>query len=100
MFCSRGTQEYVTRVGSYAANACFTNASMSGCLTFQRPDICSTMSLESSRTSISAAGSSSAAAVSPAISPRYSATLLLATPIASERSASTSPVSGSRTIAP
>ena len=55
---------------------------MSGCLIFQRPDICSTTSLESIRTSTSSAPSS-AAAVSPAIRPRYSATLLVATPDAS-----------------
>ena len=73
---------------------------MSGCLTFHRPDICSTTSLESIRTSMSARGSISAAARSPAISPLYSATLLVAMPIDSDRSASTIPVSGSRTSAP
>ena len=49
---------------------------MSGCLIFQRPDICSTTSLESIRTSTVAVGSSSRTASSPAIRPRYSATLL------------------------
>ncbi len=51
---------------------------MSGCRIFHRPDICSTTSLESIRTCTLAAGSSSRAALSPASSPRYSATLLVA----------------------
>ena len=38
---------------------------MSGCLIFQRPDICSTTSLESIRTSTSAVGSRSSAACRP-----------------------------------
>ena len=63
---------------------------MAGCLTFQRPDICSTTSLESIRTSTSDAPSS-AAASRPAIRPRYSATLLVAMPRLSLRSASTAP---------
>src|SRR4051794_19531249 len=71
---------------------------MSGCLIFQRPLICSTTSLESIRTSTSAEGSSSSAASRPAISPRYSATLLVAVPIDSERSATTTP--SERTSAP
>ena len=62
---------------------------IAGCLTCQRPDICSTTSLESIRTSTSVAPSSSAAR-SPAIRPWYSATLLVATPRPSARSASTS----------
>jgi hypothetical protein len=77
-FCSRGIQLNRTAVN--------------------RPT-CSTTSLESIRTSTSAAPSS-AAAVNPAIRPWYSATLLVAVPSDSERSASTSPVSGSRTTAP
>ena len=65
---------------------------MSGCLIFQRPDICSTTSLESSRASTDAVGSSSRTASRPAISPRYSATLLLAVPMCSAISRSTVPV--------
>ena len=38
---------------------------MSGCLIFQRPDICSTTSLESIRTSMSASGANSAASLEP-----------------------------------
>ena len=53
---------------------------MSGCLIFQRPDICSTTSLESIRTSTSAVGSRSSAACRPATRPPYSATLLVARP--------------------
>jgi hypothetical protein len=70
-----------------------------GFLICQRPHICSTTSLESIRTSTSTAPSS-AAARSPAIRPEYSATLLVATPSPSARSASTSPVFASRTTAP
>src|SRR4051812_11965873 len=73
---------------------------MSGCLIFQRPDICSTTSLESIRTSMSASGARSAARRRPAISPRYSATLLLATPIVVPSSASTTPVWASLSTAP
>ena len=73
---------------------------MSGCLIFQRPDICSTTSLESSRASTVASASSSRTASSPAISPRYSATLLLAVPMCSASSRSTAPVSASLTTAP
>ncbi len=73
---------------------------MSSCLIFQRPDICSTTSLESIRTSTTAAGSISSAAFRPATSPEYSATLLLAIPTEAARSASTAPVAGSRTSAP
>src|SRR4051794_15343006 len=73
---------------------------MSGCLICQRPDICSTTSLESIRTSTLAGGSRSSAACSPATSPPYSATLLVARPTDSARSASTRPVSASRTSAP
>ncbi len=53
------------------------------CLICQRPDICSTTSLESIRTSTSSAPSS-AAALRPAIRPEYSATLLVVTPSAAE----------------
>jgi hypothetical protein len=70
-----------------------------GCLIFQRPVICSMTSLESMVTSTSVAPRSAAAA-SPAISPEYSATLLVATPIEADRSASTAEPRGSRTTAP
>ena len=73
---------------------------MSSCLIFQRPDICSTTSLESIRTCTCALGSMANAASSPAINPRYSATLLDAVPSGSARSASNAPVSVSRTRAP
>src|SRR5260370_17966602 len=73
---------------------------MSGCLICQRPDICSTTSLESIRTSTSAPCAVAAAARRPAISPEYSATLLVARPMLSLTSASTSPVPASSTTAP
>src|SRR5450756_2405437 len=73
---------------------------MSSFLTCQRPDICSMTSLESARTSMRAAGSISAAARSPSISPVYSATLFETTPRYPARSARTAPVVGSRTSAP
>ena len=74
---------------------------MSGCLIFQLPLICSTTSLESIRTSMSAPGRDLLRpCVRPAIRPRYSATLLLATPIVVPSSASTRPVSASLTSAP
>jgi hypothetical protein len=73
---------------------------MSGCLICQRPDICSTTSLESIRTSTDALGSMVSTACSPATSPPYSATLLVARPTDSARSASSAPVSASRTRAP
>src|SRR4051794_33208141 len=73
---------------------------MSGCLICQRPDICSTTSLESIRTSTLAVGSRSRAACRPATRPPYSATLLVARPTDSARSARTRPVWASRTSAP
>src|SRR5579875_1665178 len=73
---------------------------MSGCLTRHRPDICSTTSFESIRTSTDACGSIRATARRPAIRPEYSATLLVATPSDSDSSARTSPVAASRTRAP
>lgn len=73
---------------------------MSGCLIFQRPDICSTTSLESIRTWTSASGASAYAAFSPAIRPLYSATLFVATPMYSAASASVSPLAASMTTAP
>ena len=73
---------------------------MSGCLIFHRPDICSTTSLESIRTSMSASGANSSASLSPAIRPEYSATLLVATPIVVPSSAITSPVAASFSNAP
>src|SRR5919206_1359 len=75
------------RDGGKAARACAASRRMSSCLICQRPDICSTTSLESIRTSTAASGSSSAAAVRPASRPRYSATLLVAVPMASATSA-------------
>jgi hypothetical protein len=69
-------------------------------LIFQWPDICSTTSLESIRTSAAAAGAIRAAVRSPAISPEYSATLFVAWPMLSRTSASTSPVAASSTTAP
>jgi hypothetical protein len=68
-------------------------------LTFQRPDICSTTSLESMFTSTSEAPSF-AASSNPAISPLYSATLLVARPIACLRSARTVLWSAVHTTAP
>ncbi len=78
---------------------------MSGCLIFQRPDICSTTSLESIRTctrgpSPAASGTSAFAARRPAMRPLYSATLFVATPMYSAVSARVSPVAGSITTAP
>src|SRR5215471_5305905 len=73
---------------------------MSGCLICQRPDICSTTSLESIRTSTSAPRAIATAASRPAISPEYSATLLVARPMLLLSSASTSRVAASRTTAP
>ena len=54
-FWSRGIQVYVVPAGAKRA-ACAASGFMSGCLIFQRPDICSTTSLESIRTSRSAPG--------------------------------------------
>src|SRR3977135_2242862 len=82
-----------------SAVACLCSGAKSGCLTFQRPDICSTTSLESINTSTSVAPSL-AASSSPAISPRYSATLLVARPIACLLSASTAPWSVDQTTVP
>ena len=99
LFCSRGIQVYVVPGGA-SCWARAANGRMSGCLIFQRPDICSTTSLESIRTRTFAPGSRALAALSPAIRPLYSATLLVATPMYSAASASVSPVTGSRTTAP
>ncbi|COX36119.1 Uncharacterised protein [Mycobacterium tuberculosis] len=57
-------------------------------MTFHRPDICSTTSLESISTAASVAPSFTASS-KPAIRPRYSATLFVARPIACLDSAST-----------
>src|SRR3954447_6832591 len=102
LFCSRGTQVNVVRPGRVVTSALALSASglMSACLIFQLPLICSTTSLESIRTSTSASGATCWASVRPAIRPRYSATLLLATPIVVPSSASTRPVSSSLTSAP
>ena len=86
LFCSRGIQVNDTdppaRADAAAARSRASSASrrMSACLIFQRPDICSTTSLESIRTSTSAAGSIRGQRSSPAIRPEYSATLLDALP--------------------
>ena len=99
LFCSRGTQVYVVPNGARLV-ASAASGFMSGCLIFQRPDICSTTSLESIRTSISACGANCSASRRPPISPLYSATLLVATPIVDPSSAITSPVSASFSTAP
>ncbi len=52
---SRGTQLNVVPAGASRC-ACAASGFMSGCLIFQRPDICSTTSLESIRTSSAASG--------------------------------------------
>ena len=70
----------------------------SACLTFQRPFCWLTTSSESARTRTRRAPSSLARR-SPAITPRYSATLLVAQPIPSATSARTSPA-GVATTAP
>lgn len=100
LFCSRGIHSYVTRPGGKTRAASAASGFMSGCLIFQRPDSCSTTSLESIRTRTDASGSSSYAAFRPAMSPRYSATLLVATPMYSAASTSVSPVTASRTTEP
>ncbi len=100
LFRSRGIQVYVTRPRGRTVRASAASGCMSGCLIFQRPDICSTTSLESIRTSTEASGSSSRAALRPAIRPLYSATLLVAWPMNSAASATICPVSPSRTTAP
>ena len=79
-FCSRGHQVYVVPDGARRL-ASSASGFMLACLIFQRPDICSTTSLESIRTSTSASGANSSASRSPAIRPEYSATLLEAMPI-------------------
>jgi hypothetical protein len=99
LFCSRGTQVYVVPNGA-SALASVASGRIPGCLIFHRPDICSTTSLESIRTSISASGANSWASFRPAISPEYSATLLVASPSVLPSSASTSPVSASFRSAP
>src|SRR4051812_18775516 len=99
LFCSRGTQVYVVPNGA-SRLASSASGFMSGCLILQVPLICSTTSLESIRTSTSASGATVCAMVSPAIRPRYSATLLLAIPIVVPSSARTRPVWASLTSAP
>ena len=97
---SRGIQSKVTVANpstSFAASAA--SGRRPGFLICQRPDICSTTSLESIRTSTRVAFSS-AAARSPAIRPEYSATLLVVVPREAYRSSSTSPVLSSSTTAP
>src|SRR5215212_9115356 len=99
LFCSRGTHVYVVPNGA-SRLASSASGFMSGCLILQVPLICSTTSLESIRTSTSASGATVCAMVSPAIRPRYSATLLLAIPIVVPSSARTRPVWASLTSAP
>ena len=88
-FSSRGTQLYVTKDGLCAARATLANSRMLSCLICQRPDICSTTNLESIETLISASGAIEFMYSSPAMSPRYSATLLVAVPINSANSITT-----------
>ncbi|KDN76703.1 hypothetical protein DF19_15810 [Streptomyces olindensis] len=71
----------MTRPGGKTRAASAARGFMSGCLIFQRPDICSMTSLESIRTWTVASGSSAWAACRPARRPRYSATLFVATPM-------------------
>lgn len=100
-FFARGIHSYVTCAASGNTRAASAASGfMSGCLIFQRPDICSTTSLESIRTWTVAVGSSSRAARRPATRPRYSATLFVATPMYSAASASVSPVAASMTTEP
>ncbi len=99
-FFSRGIHSYATRPAGKIRWASAASGFMSGCLIFQRPDICSTTSLESMRTRIVASGSMALAASRPAIRPLYSATLLVAVPMYSAASANASPVVASRTTAP
>ena len=80
LFSSRGTHSNVTSRPAMSSCARRARTCMSGCLTFQRPVICSTTSFESIRTATAAEASRSNAASSPAISPLYSATLLVAMP--------------------
>ena len=101
LFFSRGIHSYVTWPGGKIRAASAASGFMSGCLIFQRPDICSTTSLESIRTRTPALrGRGPARPCSPAIRPRYSATLFVATPMYSAASASVSPVAASSTTAP
>ena len=98
-FSARGTHSKSTRSNCATSSAArAASGFIAACLTFHRPDICSTTSLESIRAVTRDAPSVSAAS-SPAISPEYSATLLVATPTESARSASTVP-SGANTTAP
>ncbi|SIK38418.1 Uncharacterised protein [Mycobacteroides abscessus subsp. abscessus] len=71
-----------------AVTACWYSVIRSGCFTFHLPDICSTTSLESIETLTSVAPRRAASA-NPAIRPRYSATLLVAWPMASQASPNT-----------
>src|SRR4051794_29958936 len=68
------------------------------CFTLQLPRTCSTISLESPTNSTSSAPSSLARSI-PSRSARYSATLLVASPIVSARSASTLPAESVATAA-
>ena len=67
-FRSRGTQVYVVPNGA-SRLASMASGFMSGCLIFQRPDICSTTSLESIRTSTSASGAYCSASRRPGDQP-------------------------------
>lgn len=100
LFFSRGIHSYVTAEAGRILAASAASGFMSGCLIFQRPDICSTTSLESIRTrtwtapSAEASGTSAFAAFRPAMRPLYSATLFVATPMYSAASARVSPSPG------
>src|SRR6516225_5642075 len=95
--CARRTCVYATSPTSRARRAAFCWSSRSEAfLTRYSPRICFTISSESEITS-SRPTPSSAARSSPAISPRYSATLFVATPIVSPCCASTTPSSSSST---
>src|SRR5689334_16519401 len=81
-----------------AAIACACSGFMSGCLTLYSPLTCLATSSESLITSTSVAPSARARS-RPSRSPRYSATLLVASPMGDDASSSTSPA-GVDTTAP
>ena len=97
---ARGTHLYVMCPRGMVRLASSASDCSAEFLIFHRPDICSTTSFESSLASTTACGSIPAAASSPAIKPRYSATLFVVMPSVCATSASTSPVAASRTTAP
>ncbi len=99
---SRGIQVHsVTRSRLTSDPACAASGRRPSFLIFQRPAICSMTSFESIRTATAdPSPPRSSTACRPAIRPRYSATLLVVTPIASAASASTWPSAASLTTAP